>query len=352
MVSVAIYEKPLATPLLNLVMNESRIQGSLCYTAADFEAVIALMAEGAYDTTGWVTPIPIDDVIDEGFEALHAGTKMKVLVDPTIWRRRHHDMPTGRQGRPGHRRAAAASAAASRCGWPATAPTSRWSTSGPTASTRVAEEIAEIGSKATTFVADVSDRDQVFAAVEHAATALGGFDIMVNNAGIALVGPIADVTPEDVAKIWAINVDGVLWGIQAAVAKFKELGPGRGKIINASSIAGHDGFAMLGVYSATKFAVRALTQAAAKEHAADGITVNAYCPGVVGTDMWVEIDKRFAELTGAAEGETYEKFVGGIALGRAETPDDVAGFVSYLAGPDADYMTGQAGLIDGGLVYR
>jgi meso-butanediol dehydrogenase / (S,S)-butanediol dehydrogenase / diacetyl reductase len=215
----------------------------------------------------------------------------------------------------------------------------------------VADEIAEIGSKATTFVADVADRAQVFAAVNHAASALGGFDIMVNNAGIALVGPILDVTPEHVARIWAINVDGVLWGIQAAVAKFKELGR-PGKVINASSIAGHDGLAMLGVYSATKFAVRALTQAAAKEHAADGITVNAYCPGVVGTDMWVEIDQRFAELTGAAPGETYEKFVGGIALGRAETPEDVAGFVSYLAGPDADYMTGQAGLIDGGLVYR
>jgi len=82
MVSVAIYEKPLNTPLLNLVMNESRIQGSLCYTAADFEAVIALMARNAYDTTGWVTPIAIESVIDEGFEALHAGKKMKVLVDP------------------------------------------------------------------------------------------------------------------------------------------------------------------------------------------------------------------------------------------------------------------------------
>jgi len=222
---------------------------------------------------------------------------------------------------------------------------------GPEGIDAVADEIAEIGSKATTFVVDVSDREQVFAAVDHAATALGGFDIMVNNAGIALVGPIADVTPEEASRVWAINVNGVLWGIQAAVAKFKELGHG-GKVINASSIAGHDGFGMLGVYSASKFAVRALTQAAAKEHAADGITVNAYCPGVVGTDMWVEIDKRFAELTGAAEGETYDKFVGGIALGRAETPDDVAGFVSYLAGPDADYMTGQAGLIDGGLVYR
>jgi meso-butanediol dehydrogenase/(S,S)-butanediol dehydrogenase/diacetyl reductase len=222
---------------------------------------------------------------------------------------------------------------------------------GPDGINAVADEIAEIGSKASTFTADVSDRDQVFAAVDHAASALGGFDIMVNNAGIALVAPLVDTTPEDVAKIWAVNVDGVLWGIQAAVTKLKELGR-PGKIINASSIAGHEGFAMLGVYSATKFAVRALTQAAAKEHAADGITVNAYCPGVVGTDMWVEIDKRFAELTGAAEGATYDKFVGGIALGRAETPDDVAGFVSYLAGPDADYMTGQAGLIDGGLVYR
>lgn len=215
----------------------------------------------------------------------------------------------------------------------------------------VAAEVRGIGSKATTFVADVSDRDAVFAAVGHAHEALGGFDVMINNAGIAQVAPIDDVRPDDVRKIWAVNVDGVLWGIQAAAAKFKALGQ-KGKIINASSIAGHDGFAMLGVYSATKFAVRALTQAAAKEYAAHGITVNAYCPGVVGTDMWVTIDKRFAELTGAAEGETYDKFVGGIALGRAQTPEDVAAFVSYLAGPDSDYMTGQAPLIDGGLVYR
>jgi meso-butanediol dehydrogenase/(S,S)-butanediol dehydrogenase/diacetyl reductase len=220
----------------------------------------------------------------------------------------------------------------------------------------VVDEVAAIGSKATTFVADVSDRAAVFAAVDHAASALGGFDVMVNNAGIALVGPLAEVTAQELSRLWAVNVDGVLWGIQAAVAKFKQLGnKEEGKIsrvINASSIAGHEGFAMLGPYSATKFAVRALTQAAAKEHAADGITVNAYCPGVVGTDMWVEIDKRFAELTGAAVGETFEKFSATIALGRSETPDDVAGFVAYLAGPGADYMTGQAGLIDGGMVYR
>ena len=109
---------------------------------------------------------------------------------------------------------------------------------------------------------------------------------------------------------------------------------------------------MLGVYCATKFAVRALTQAAAKEHAADGITVNAYCPGVVGTDMWVEIDKRFAELTGAPRVRRSRSTSAASPSAARETPDDVAGFVSYLAGPDSDYMTGQAGLIDGGMVYR
>lgn len=217
--------------------------------------------------------------------------------------------------------------------------------------TAVADEVKASGRNATTVRADVSQREDVYAAVDHAEKELGGFDIIVNNAGIAQVQPLAEVTPEEVDKIWKINVQGVLWGIQAAAKKFKDRGQ-KGKIISASSIAGHDGFEMLGVYSATKFAVRALTQAAAKEYAADGITVNAYCPGIVGTDMWVEIDRRFADITGAEIGRTYDKYVEGIALGRAETPEDVAAFVSFLAGPDSDYMTGQAPLIDGGIVYR
>ncbi len=215
----------------------------------------------------------------------------------------------------------------------------------------VADEVRAMGRKATHVRTDVSNRDEVYAAVDHAEQALGGFDIIVNNAGIANVQPLADVTPEEVERILKINVHGVLWGIQAAGKKFQARKT-RGKIISASSIAGHEGFAMLGIYSATKFAVRALTQAAAKELASDGITVNAYCPGVVGTDMWVEIDRRFAEVTGAEVGATYKKYVEGIALGRAETPEDVAAFVSFLAGPDSDYMTGQAPLIDGGMVYR
>ena len=217
--------------------------------------------------------------------------------------------------------------------------------------TDVANEIKALGRNVSTFSADVSDRAQVYAAIDHAEKELGGFDVMVNNAGIAQVKPLSDVTPEDVDKIYHINIYGTLWGIQAAAAKFKERKQ-KGKIINASSIAGHEAYALLGIYSSTKFAVRALTQAAAKEYAAFGITVNAYCPGVVGTDMWVEIDEKFSEITGAPKGETYDKYVGGIALGRAETPDDVANFVSFLASPNSDYMTGQAVLIDGGMVYR
>jgi meso-butanediol dehydrogenase/(S,S)-butanediol dehydrogenase/diacetyl reductase len=215
----------------------------------------------------------------------------------------------------------------------------------------VADEVRKVGRKVTTFKADISDRAQVYAMIDHVEKELGGFDVIVNNAGIAQIGALADAEPDEVDRILKVNVDGVLWGIQAAAKKFRDRGQ-KGKIINAASIAGHDGFELLGVYSATKFAVRALTQAAAKEYASDGITVNAYCPGIVGTDMWVQIDKAMAEITGAEIGATYEKYVEGIALGREQTPEDVAALVSFLAGPDSDYITGQSLISDGGLVYR
>lgn len=215
----------------------------------------------------------------------------------------------------------------------------------------VADEVAALGRKAISIGADVSDRDQVHAAVERADRDLGTLRTVVNNAGIVQVKPISEATPADLDAIVGVNVAGVVWGIQAAAKTFVEHGT-KGAIINASSIAGHEGFALLSLYSATKFAVRALTQAAAKELAPHHITVNAYCPGVVDTDMWITVDREMAKHTGAEPGATYAQYVDGIALGRAETPQDVAGFVSYLAGPDARYMTGQAPLIDGGLVYR
>ena len=97
--------------------------------------------------------------------------------------------------------------------------------------------------------------------------------------------------------------------------------------------------------------MRGLTQAAAQEWATHGITVNAYCPGIVGTKMWEYIDEKLAEAQGLQKGEAIAKFSELITLGRVETPEDVASFVSYLASPDSDYMTGQSVMIDGGVLF-
>jgi meso-butanediol dehydrogenase/(S,S)-butanediol dehydrogenase/diacetyl reductase len=213
----------------------------------------------------------------------------------------------------------------------------------------VAAEIADAGGTSTAVACDVTDRSAVFAMVDQVVGELGSVDVMVNNAGIAQVKTLLEVTPEDLEAIFAVNVHGVVYGLQAAAERMIEQGTG-GKIINASSIAGHAGFDFLGHYSATKFAVRALTQAGAKELAKHRITVNAYCPGIVGTDMWDLIDEKMSAYNGNAKGETLEQYSQLIALGRVQTPEDVAGFVSYLAGRDSDYMTGQAVMIDGGIV--
>ena len=127
----------------------------------------------------------------------------------------------------------------------------------------------------------------------------GSVDVMVANAGIAQVKALLDVTPDDLRKIFDVNVFGVVYSIQAAASTMIAQGGG-GKIISAASIAAHGGFDLLGHYCATKFGVRALTQAAAKELAKHKITVNAYCPGVVDTDMWELIDEQMAPISAPA----------------------------------------------------
>lgn len=219
----------------------------------------------------------------------------------------------------------------------------------PGTAASVAEEITAAGGTARPHPADVTDPDAVGALVDAVVTDLGGLDVMVANAGIAQVAPLLEVSPDDLRRVFDVNVFGVVYCLQAAARTMIARGTG-GKIISAASIAGHQGFDLLGHYSATKFAVRALTQAAAKELAPHRITVNAYCPGIVGTDMWDLIDAQIGERTGAARGETLQRYAAGIPLGRVQTAEDVAGFVSFLAGPDSDYMTGQAVVVDGGVV--
>ena len=214
----------------------------------------------------------------------------------------------------------------------------------------VAEEIRGAGRRAATVVADVSVPDEVEGMVGRIADELGRLDVMVANAGIAQVAPLLEVTPEQFDQLMAVNLRGVFLCYTAAARQMIRQGGG-GKIIGAASIAAHKGFAMLGHYSASKWAVRGLTQAAAQEWAEHGITVNAYCPGIVGTAMWDLIDEKLGEYLGNQKGETIQQYSQLIALGRVETPEDVASFVSYLASEDSDYMTGQSVMIDGGIIF-
>jgi meso-butanediol dehydrogenase / (S,S)-butanediol dehydrogenase / diacetyl reductase len=214
----------------------------------------------------------------------------------------------------------------------------------------VAEEVRSEGRRATVIDVDVSDARQVDAMIAATVAELGRLDVMVANAGVAQVAPLLEVTPEQFDWLMSINLRGVFLCYTAAARQMIAQGDG-GKIIGAASIAAHKGFAMLGHYSASKWAVRGLTQAAAQEWAPHGITVNAYCPGIVGTKMWDYIDEKIAELQGLQKGEAIAKFSELITLGRVETPEDVAQFVSYLASPDSDYMTGQSVMIDGGVLF-
>jgi meso-butanediol dehydrogenase/(S,S)-butanediol dehydrogenase/diacetyl reductase len=215
----------------------------------------------------------------------------------------------------------------------------------------VAAEIEAAGRRSAAVPADVSDKSAVTAMVDSTVDSLGRLDIMVSNAGIAQVKPLVDVEPDELEALFKVNVFGVVYCLQAAAAQLRSQESG-GKIINAASIAGHSGFEYLGAYSSTKFGVVGLTQAAAKELAPHNITVNAYCPGIVGTDMWDLIDEKLGGYLDLPKGEALKRYAGGIPLGRVQTPEDVASFVSYLAGPDSDYMTGQSVMIDGGVVMR
>lgn len=217
----------------------------------------------------------------------------------------------------------------------------------------VAETVTMIesaGGKATGAEVDVTDEDSLSRLVEVAVDAGGKLDVFVANAGIAQVEPLIDYSKADFEKIVDVNLTGVFLSYQAAAKQMIEQGNG-GKIIGAASIVAFRPFALLSPYSATKWAVRGLTQGAAMEWAKHGITVNAYGPGIVGTAMWDLIDEKLAAEEGLAKGEAIKKYAGDILMGRVSVPEDVANLVSFLASEDSDYITGQTMLVDGGMQF-
>lgn len=217
----------------------------------------------------------------------------------------------------------------------------------PETARTTAGEIEALGRASVAVPGDVTERSTASEMAAAAARSLGGLDVLVNNAGIVQVKPLVEVEPAELEQLFRVNVFGVVYGIQAAYEQMADTG---GKIINAASIAGRSGFEYLSAYSATKFGVVGLTQAAAKELAGHRITVNAYCPGIVGTDMWEHIDDRLGGYLGLGKGEARSRYAHDAVLDRVQTPEEVASLVSYLAGPDSDFMTGQSVVIDGGIV--
>ena len=197
---------------------------------------------------------------------------------------------------------------------------------------------------------DVTDAESVKAAVDAHVGHFGGLDVMVANAGVAITAPLLETTAEQWQLIMAVNLKGVFHCYQSAARQMIAQGRG-GRLIGAASVAAHRGGKWQGAYSASKFAVRGLSQSVAQELAPHQITVNVYSPGVVHTPMWEGIDAEMTRRRGTELGSEMAGMVAGIPLGRLETPVDVARVVAFLASPDADYITGQSIVVDGGMWF-
>lgn len=213
------------------------------------------------------------------------------------------------------------------------------------------KEFDNQGFESIAVVGDVSKRDDQFNVVKEAVKAFGKVDVFVNNAGVESVEPFLEIEEKEIDRVFNINIKGVIFGTQAAAEQMKTQ-DSVGKIINACSIAGHESYEMLSLYSATKHAVRSFTHSTAKELAQYNIRVNAYCPGVADTPMWERIDAAFVEHKGYEPKQAWKEFTQGILVGRPQEPNDVANLVSFLASDDANYITGQTILTDGGMVFR
>ncbi|KAF2199433.1 NAD(P)-binding protein [Delitschia confertaspora ATCC 74209] len=216
---------------------------------------------------------------------------------------------------------------------------------------KVTSLIKSMGRNSFPFLADVSNPEEVESMVEASVSELGPLNTMVANAGIAQVKALLDLTEQDLKRMFEVNVYGIFNCYSSAAKQIIKQGTG-GKLLGAASIVAFKPFPLLSHYSASKWAVRGMTQAFAMEMAPHKITVNAYAPGIVGTAMWDLIDEELGKLKGAKKGETIKKYTTDlIALGRTSVPEDVAKTVSFLCSPDSDYVTGQTIVVDGGIIF-
>ncbi|MCL2895142.1 glucose 1-dehydrogenase [Brenneria tiliae] len=200
---------------------------------------------------------------------------------------------------------------------------------------------------------DVTDEEQVQSLYQQALARFGRVDVSIQNAGVITIDTFDHMPKADFDKVLAVNTTGV-WLCCREAAKIMVRQNG-GSLINTSSGQGRQGFIYTPHYAASKMGVIGITQSLAHELAPWNITVNAFCPGIIESEMWDYNDRVWGEILGSEEkrygkGELMAEWVEGIPLKRAGQPRDVAGLVAFLASDDARYITGQTINVDGGLI--
>ncbi len=206
---------------------------------------------------------------------------------------------------------------------------------------------AELGEGAYAQELDVTDQVSIDACVSATIAQLGGIDILINNAALFDLDGITDITRASYERLFAVNVSGTLFMIQAVSRAMIKRGQG-GRIINMASQAGRRGEALVGVYCATKAAVISLTQSAGLNLIEHKINVNAIAPGVVDGAHWDHVDELFAKAEGLALGEKRKQVGAAVPFGRMGTAEDLTGMAVFLASDDADYIVAQTYNVDGG----
>lgn len=215
------------------------------------------------------------------------------------------------------------------------------------AAEKVAREVRDGGTEALVVKVDVTKAEEVNKVIGEIAEKFGRIDILVNNAGISSMALVVDLKEKDWDANMKVNAKGVFLCSRAVARQM--IKQKSGKIINNASLAAKRGAPFLGHYSASKFAVLGLTYTMALELAPHGITVNAVCPGIVETGMIRREWKWEGDLRGMTADQVREEVLSTIPLGRLAQPEDIAAVVAFLASKDADYMTGQALNINGGM---
>lgn len=205
----------------------------------------------------------------------------------------------------------------------------------------------EIGDAAYAVQIDVSEQDSIDAAIDTVVAKAGKLDILINNAALFDAAETLDITRASYDKLYAVNVGGTLFTMQAAARQMIKQGHG-GKIINMASQAGRRGESLVLVYCSTKAAVISMTQSAGLNLIKHGINVNAIAPGVVDGEHWEHVDAMFAKLEHKQPGQKKAEVAAGVPAGRFATPDDLTGMAIFLASSESDYILSQTYNVDGG----